>query len=207
MSAMTEIYRIYGDPKKIVEEVSSEMLEKLEKMFGELKSSIKKDLEDLLNKKALELRSKIDESIKRYQSAIESKRSKIEVELKKIAEQRRETWISKAVEEIKERFIKELLNNRDLYRDFLKKSIETVLALESEVHIETNHVSANLVREIIDELGVRDRVKSISGELKISGGFIAFSKDRSVRYNYTLEHVIEASLYELKVRISRILFG
>jgi len=204
---MVETYRIYGDPQKIVEEVSSEILEKLEKMFGELRNSIKRDLEDLVNKKVSELRSRIDEGIKKYQGTVESSRSKIEVELKKIAEQRREMWINKVVEDAKNRFIEELLENKELYKKFLRRSLEAVLALEGEVYIETNNASLNLVKEIIEEIGAGDKIRSISGEAKIDGGFIAFSGDRSIRYNYTLEHVIETNLYELKVRISKILFG
>ncbi len=204
---MVETYRIYGDPQKIVDEVSSEALEKLEKMFGELRSSVKRDLEDLINKKAAELRSRIDEDIKKYRGTVESSRSKIEVELKKIAEQRREMWINKVVEDVKNRFIKELLENKELYKKFLRRSLEAVLALEGEVHIETNNASLNLVKEIIEEIGAGDKIRSISGGAKIDGGFIALSRDRSIRYNYTLEHVIEINLYELKVRISKILFG
>ncbi|MEM4970866.1 MAG: V-type ATP synthase subunit E family protein [Sulfolobales archaeon] len=204
---MSEIYRIYGDPQKIVEEISSEILERLEKMFEELRNNVKRDLEDLINKKASELRSRIDEGIKKYRGTIESSRSKLEVELKKIAEQRREIWINKVVDDVRNRFIKELLDNRELYKKFLRRSLEAVLALEGEVYIETNDSSLSLVKEVIEEIGAGDRVRSVSGGAKISGGFIALSRDRSIRYNYTLDHVIETSLYELKVRISRILFG
>ncbi len=204
---MVETYRIYGDIQKIVDEVSSEVLERLEKMFGELRSSVKRDVEDLINKKVAELRSRIDEGIKRYRGTVESSRSKIEVELKKIAEQRREMWINKVVEDVKNRFIKELLENRELYKKFLRRSLEAVLTLEGELHIETNNASLNLVKEIIEEIEAGDKIRSISGGAKIDGGFIALSRDRSIRYNYTLEHVIETNLYELKVKISKILFG
>jgi len=204
---MGSSYRVYGDPQKIVEEITSEILEKLEKMYGELEESIKRDLGDLVDKKVSELRAKIDEGIKRYRGAVESARSKAEVELKKAAEQRREEWINRAVEDVRSAFIKELVSNREHYRMFLKRSLEAVLAFEDEVHIETNRDSLGLLEEVVREINAGDRVKSLSGGLRTAGGFIAYSKDRSIRYNYTLEHVVESSMYELKVRISRILFG
>jgi len=201
------VHRVYGDPQKIVEEIASEILDKLDRMYRELEENVKRDLEVQVGRKVSELRARIDEGIKRYRGAVESARSKAEVEMKKAAEQRREEWINRVVEEVKDMFARELTRDEGLYKKFLHRSLETVLAFENEVHIETNKDTLELIEEVVKELKASNRVKSLSGELKTAGGFIAYSKDRSIRYNYTLEHVVESSMYELKVRVSRILFG
>jgi len=204
---MEDGYRIYGDPQKIVEEIGEEIADKISKSIEEIKSTAKKEAYEAISRKALELRSRIDDSLKRYRNFVESTRSKIEVELKKISERRKEEWVNKIVAEIKERFIRGIVSDKNSYRELLKRSLESVLTSEKEIHIETNDSTAELLEEIIEELGLRERIRSINKSLNIRGGFIATSPDRSIRYNYTLEHMIDNNIYELKVRISRILFG
>jgi len=200
-------HRVYGDPLKLVEEIVSEIDVKLEKDLEEVEKNVRQLVNDAINRKANELRAKIDDAIKRYRSAIESSRSKIEVDLRKIAERRKEEWIDKVIEDLKGRFVKGFVSDKSLYKEFLEKSLEWVLSVESKINIETDRNTAGIIEEIVNELKVSDRVNIISRDLRISGGFIAISSDKAVRYNYSLEHVIESNMYELKVRVAKILFG
>lgn len=199
--------RIYGDPSKIVEEIVSEIHEKLEKDLEEVEKSVRQLAGEAIGKKAGELRARVDSAVKRYRSVIESSRSKIEVDLKKTAERRKEEWVNRVIEDVKRRFVEELVGDRKLYKELLKRSLEEVLSIESKIKLETNRHTARIIEEIVNRLGISDRVEIISKDLRISGGFIALSSERAVRYNYSLEHLIDSNIYELKVRVAKILFG
>ena len=200
-------HKVYGDPLKLVEEIVSEIDGKLEKDLEEVEKNVRQLANDAISRKASELRARIDDAIKKYRSSIESSRSKIEVDLRKIAERRKEEWINKVIEDLKERFVKEFVNDKRLYKEFLEESLKLILSIENKISIETDRRTASIIEEIIDELKVSDRVKITGRDLRISGGFIAISSDKAVRYNYSLEHVIESNMYELKVRVAKILFG
>lgn len=199
--------RIYGEPSKIVEEIVSEILEKLEKDLEEVEKSVRQLAGEAIGKKAGELRARVDNAVKRYRSVIESSRSKIEVDLKKAAEKRKEEWVNRVIEDVKRRFIEELVGDRKLYEELLKRSLEEVLSVENKIKLETNRHTARIIEKIVDSLGIGDRVEIISKDLRIGGGFIALSSEKAVRYNYSLEHLIDSNVYELKVRVAKILFG
>ncbi|HWQ16660.1 MAG TPA: hypothetical protein VNL13_02385 [Sulfolobales archaeon] len=192
---------------KLIEEIASEIDGKLEKDLEEVEKNIRQLANDAISRKASELRARIDDAIKKYRSSIESSRSKIEVDLRKIIERRKEEWINKVIDDLKERFVKEFVSDKRLYREFLEESLKRILSIENKISIETNRHTASIIEEIVNELKVSDRVKITGRDLRISGGFIAISSDKAVRYNYSLEHVIESNMYELKVRVAKILFG
>lgn len=200
-------HKVYGDPLKLIEEIASEIDGKLEKDLEEVEKNIRQLANDAISRKASELRARIDDAIKKYRSSIESSRSKIEVDLRKIIERRKEEWINKVIDDLKERFVKEFVSDKRLYREFLEESLKRILSIENKISIETNRHTASIIEEIVNELKVSDRVKITGRDLRISGGFIAISSDKAVRYNYSLEHVIESNMYELKVRVAKILFG
>ncbi len=108
---------------------------------------------------------------------------------------------------MKKRFIEDLVGSKDLYRKFLRRSLEEILSVENKISIETNKYTADIIEEIVEEMGVGDRVEITGKDLRIGGGFIALSGDKAVRYNYYLEQIIDSNVYELKVRIAKILFG
>ncbi len=207
MIVLSMQYRVYGDPSKVVEEIVSEISGKLDKNLEDAKKSAEQMAIDALNRKVMELRARIDDAVKRYRGSIESSRSKIEVDLKKISEKRKEEWVNRVVQDVKKRFIEDLVGSKDLYRKFLRRSLEEILSVENKITIETNKYTADIIEEIVEEMGVGDRVEITGKDLRIGGGFIALSGDKAVRYNYSLEQIIDSNVYELKVRIAKILFG
>lgn len=200
-------YRIHGDPEKIIASVEEELVNKLEKAAEAVESEATKLLSQLLGKRIGELLRRIEDAEKNYVNALESARSKAEVELKKMGERRKEEWILRAVEEVKSSFIRRVLEDEGLYRSYLERSLRDVLSSEERILVQADERTARIIEEISRSAGFGERVRIESLDLKSSGGFVALSGDGGVRYNYTLDHVISSREYELKVKVSKTLFG
>lgn len=200
-------YRIHGNPERVIGSVEEDLVEKLEKAMDAVESEAAKLLDQALGMRISELMRKIDDAEKNYVNALESARSKAEVELKKRGERRKEEWVLKAVEEVKSKFVKIVVSDEELYRSYLERSLRDVLSNEDKILVQTDQRTARIIEEISRSADFKERVEITSTDLKALGGFIALSTDGSVRYNYTLDHVVSSREYELKVKISKTLFG
>ena len=201
---------VLGDPRKLLEQAEKEFLDKL---VDEVES-IKRDGLDIISRvfdlKDRELRARIEEAVRSSRLRLESFRSKIEVEVKNYRDKIREEWVDKVFSEVKERIYRELAENTDRYRVYLSSALKSVLSgYGGRFVIEANKRTINIIEDIVrsdfkdyeNKIDFRD-----SGSENVIG-FIAYTPDGLIKFNYTLDEVFRSMEYDLKVIISKKLFG
>ena len=142
---------ILGDPRKLLEYSEREFLERLASRIEDLKSDGYKVINDIFERKDRELRRRVEDAVRDSRLAIESFRSKIEVEVKNTRNRIKEGWINKALDEVRKMVIEKLKSDEDLYRSYLKSSLEKVLSGSSgKLFIEGDSRTIRIISGLIE---------------------------------------------------------
>ncbi|MGC9148017.1 MAG: V-type ATP synthase subunit E [Sulfolobales archaeon] len=205
---------IFGDPTKLAEYVINKTLKRIDEIYSEYKRDLNKLLHERIEKIFHEEEKRLEDNIRNLEYSFESYRSKLDIEERNRLSKEANQLIDEVFKEARERIINFLISNESAYRKFLKKNLERVLRdIKSEhVIIETDPGTIELIKNIIseltkdtDELG--NKKLSVEKNERIKGGFIAYSETRDIVYRYDLDTLINSLEEELKLVISKTLFG
>jgi len=205
---------IFGDPTKLAEYVINKTLKRIDEIYSEYKRDLNKLLHERIEKIFREEEKRLEDNIRNLEYSFESYRSKLDIEERNRLSKEANQLIDEVFKEARERIINFLISNESAYRKFLKKNLERVLRdIKSEhVIIETDPGTIELIKNIIseltkdtDELG--NKKLSVEKNERIKGGFIAYSETRDIVYRYDLDTLINSLEEELKLVISKTLFG
>ena len=202
---------VIGDPRKLLESAEREFLDVLMKEIENIRSDGVGIINRAFESKDRELRSRIEEAVRNSRLRVESVRSKVEVEIKNYRDKVKEELINKVFERVRERIYNELAGDENRYRSYLRATLETVVrSLDGSFIVEaddrTVEIIRGLVREYFKDHEDRIELRKMEGGDGIIG-FIAYTPDGLIKFNYKLDEVFSSMEYDLKVVISRNLFG
>ncbi len=202
---------VIGDPRKLLESAEREFLDVLMKEIENIRSDGAGIINRAFESKDRELRSRIEEAVRNSRLRVESVRSKVEVEIKNYRDKVKEELINKVFERVRERIYNELAGDENRYRSYLRATLETVVrSLDGSFIVEadgrTVEIIRGLVREYFKDHEDRIELRKMEGGDGIIG-FIAYTPDGLIKFNYKLDEVFSSMEYDLKVVISRNLFG
>lgn len=204
-------WEFYGDLSKVIEYTIDKAVKRIEEKYESLEKDLKKIFTERIKRISSDIRRDFEERLRSIEYDIESKRSKLEIELKNnIGESR-----SKAIESLYRRAREDIINlfnqDKNLYKKFLRIYLVSVLREFREkesIIIETDPVGVELISEI---LGEENLIKRYNIDVKASNdirkGFRTYSAGREIVYRYDIDTLIDSVEQELKIVISKTLFG
>ncbi|MEB3788121.1 MAG: V-type ATP synthase subunit E [Desulfurococcales archaeon] len=199
--------KVYGDPAKIAEKAVARELAAAEKNVEEAYQAGLKLIEDAYEKALRKALDTVTGELQRLQERYESKRSKLELELKnRVAEEK-----SKYIDMVLEEAFKRLLEDKqgEWYRAYIERSLERALRElpEGDVIVEANPGDLGLVEEAKARVAGGERIKEVKPTEAITGGIVASTPDGGQRVDLSLDLLFKIVEPRLRLVASRALFG
>ncbi len=197
----------HGDPEKLASEVIAgergKALEELEEAYKEGLRLLEEKLREVMRKSLDRLREGYTIAEERVKSAA----ARAEIELKTFASERRDKYIARVMEAVRERLKREKVG-APWYESYMRRLFER-LAEESR---ETGRL---IVRVAVEDIELASRLASeVGGDLEVSrepadiiGGAVASTPDGSVTLDYSLDLLLRDLQPFLRGVASRVLFG
>lgn len=201
--------RTYGDPAKFIENILEpkrrELEAKMREALGAAYELLESAYRDILNKG----RARLSEQYMAAEDRLRSAQATKEAELRLTASRVKNEWISRVLEEVKRRLAG--IKGTETYAKFLARVFDAFLRESSgfeRLIVAAPKDDLEILKRLAEERGkTRPELTFEESDKPILGGFIAYTPDRRVSLNYTLDLMISSAETELRSLIERRLFG
>jgi len=203
--------------------VTSQVKEQIEKLLDTAIEEAKEEIDKLLleaEKDALKnLEKAYIEDKKRALEGLEKAKRKAEVEAKKLissADIKAKHLLLKVKGEILNQILKSTLDKfrdtigEEKYEKFIEKLFTYAITSigSKELNVDVSKHDVNLIRKIIDKKSKEYGVTiTLAKDLESKGGFIVYTPDGRSRIDFTLESIIESLKDNIKMKVSKAIFG
>ncbi len=199
--------KVYGDPAKMAEKAVARELAAAEKNVEEAYQAGLKLIEDAYEKALRKALDTIASEVQRLQERYESKKSKLELELKNRTAEEKSRYIDMVLEEA----FKKLLEDKqgEWYKSYVERSLERALRElpEGQIIVEANPADVGLVENAKSRVPGGERIAEIRADESITGGIVTSTPDGSQRMDLSLDLLIKIIEPRLRLIAGRTLFG
>lgn len=201
-------WTIHGDPSRLVEYVTEKALKRLEEIYSEHEKEVTRIFGERSKRLVETIKRDLEESLRNLEYVFESSRSRLEIESRNRVYEAMSRMVSEAMKRAREEIVSVVRRDERVYEKMLRKTLETILRdiKSEEIVIETDSVGKRILEERIREIlpGVRARILETDS---VRAGVIVYPPSREVVYRYDIDTMISNVEEELKIVISKVLFG
>ncbi len=188
--------RVLGDPKKLADNVSEEVLNQVKEKLDEAFEAAMKLLEDGFRSKLEEAKSIVSEEYSKTMEEIKSVEAGKQSEVRMTVSKRKTEWTSRVLNEVKKR-ISELSPSER--KEIMRSLLRALCAHElpwSKIVIECRKEDSEILESLLEEEEFKKRLEGIEviikGELESElGGLKAYPEDRRIVFDYSLDQMFE----------------
>ncbi len=205
---------IKGDPEKLVNYVLEKNKEQVQRELEKAYNDAYNLLKDYYDRVLEELKNEINHLYLEALDSIKSLESSLEKDIKIEVSQKKAEFLTKVMEEVKNRFFQLSKDQkRNVYGKLLKDFLERAPENTSFV-IESSKEDVSIIKGLTRRKEIKDLFseKKISLEFRetekqLEGGFIAVGLDQKITYDYTFELIFDSLKPFLLGIASKELFG
>ncbi len=188
--------RVLGDPRKLADSVSEEVLNQVKEKLEEAYEATIKLLEDGFRSKLEEAKNVVSEEYSKAMEEIKSVEAGKQSEVRMAVSKRKAEWTNKVLNEVRKR-ISELSprEKKEIMRNLLRALCAHELPW-SKIVIECRKEDSEIIKSLLEEEEFKKRLEGIEvvvkGELESElGGLKAYPEDRRIVFDYTLDQMFE----------------